>query len=153
MKKVNFFALMCCAAFGFAACDDDCDECNPQTEPTEAITFVGTMDVEQADGSIFSQENITVDYVITEEGATISFYQVKFAERMPVSLDMEIKNVEFIEEGNAIVCKGNNIIPIAMGGEFPNYTITNLTGIIENETMSLSMTCGSNPVVFTGSLQ
>ncbi len=153
MKKVKFLALMCCAAFTFAACDNnDCEDCNPKQE-TEETTFVGTMDVEQSDKTIFSQENISVNYTKTEnDGMTLNFKQVKFAPNMPVSLDMEVKNIEYKEEDGVVVFSGNNIVPIAMGGEFPKYTITDLTGTISSGTINLSMICGVNPITYSGEI-
>lgn len=42
-------------------------------------------------------------------------------------------------------------IPYAMGGKFPKYTITNLSGTVNDGTLSVSMNCGSSPVTFEGS--
>jgi hypothetical protein len=71
---------------------------------------------------------------------------------MPVKLDMTIQNVAYTSTSEKISITGNNIIPIAMGGEFPAYKITNLTGEINNGTITMSMMCGSYPLTYSGSL-
>jgi len=49
-----------------------------------------------------------------------------------------------------LLLSGDNIIPLAMGGEFPAYTITELTGEITPQTISCEMMCGTYPLTFSG---
>jgi hypothetical protein len=76
---------------------------------------------------------------------------VSFSAKMPVKIDMEIPNVEYQNEDGKITLSGNNIVPFAMGGEFPKYTVTNLSGTVNNGTLSVSMNCGESPTTFVGS--
>jgi hypothetical protein len=57
-----------------------------------------------------------------------------------------------LKHGGDYTLAGDGIIPIAMGGPFPQYTITGFEGSIdkEGETFTFSMTCGTHPVTFAG---
>ncbi len=77
-------------------------------------------------------------------------YRVQFAEAMPVKLDMTIPGVECKSVGERIELSGERIIPLAMGGEFPRYTITSLRGTLTDSELQLSMNCGEFPLTYSG---
>lgn len=153
MKQVKFFTALLLTGAMFTSCGDEKkDEPTPEPEVVTSESYQGTMIVNLTDGSTYTQENVTVDYNITDTaGLVLSFYQVSFSPKMPVKIDMDIPNVSYTidDEGN-ISLSGDEIIPWAMGGEFPNYTITGLSGTINDGTISVSMTCGQSPLTFNG---
>jgi hypothetical protein len=131
--------------------------CEKDEEPlkiTEDGTYSGQLTVDQLNGTNFTSSNVRVKVTpsATTGIITIDMLQVSFSANMPVKLDMKIQNVLYTSTSEKITLSGNNIIPIAMGGEFPAYTITNLTGEIKNGTLNLSMMCGSYPLTYSGSL-
>ena len=131
--------------------------CEKEEEPlkiTEDGTYSGQLTVDQLNGTNFTSSNVQVKVTpsATTDIITIDMLQVSFSANMPVKLDMKIQNVLYTSTSEKITLSGNNIIPIAMGGEFPAYTITNLTGEIKDGTLNLSMMCGSYPLTYIGSL-
>lgn len=145
--------ILCAAVLSFAvvACDRDDEE--EKYEPADKC-YVGELSVDQNDGTTFKQQNVEVKCDIDTDAApvkmTIYMNKVKFAEAMPIKLDMTIPAVDCTVSGGRIDISGDGIVPLAMGGEFPKYTITDLRGTIENGTMTLSMTCGEYPLSYIG---
>lgn len=154
MKHLQFFATLLIAGTMFTACGSE-DKKNDDPKPVEAVTadsFQGTFSVGNSDGTTYTQENVDVTYAVTDTaGFVLTFKQVSFSPKMPVKIDMDIPNVTYANENGKITLSGNEIIPYAMGGEFPKYTITNLLGTVNDGTLSVSMNCGSSPVTFEGS--
>lgn len=148
MKSVKILALVCSAVLLFAACGDN--GCDPKPEISKTNEYIGDVWVTQSDSSLFMKADVTVDYEITDTaGLVLTFYQIQFSSKMPVSIDMVVPNVLY-EGDDEIIISGENIVPLAMGGEFPQYTITNLHGTINDSNISLSMNCGSNPFEYSG---
>lgn len=118
-------------------------------------SYLGEMTVTNADSSTFSDPEIRVSISesITEEGKyDILMKQVKFAERMPVRIDMTIPSVE-LNAAYELIC--DSVIPWAMGGPYTQWTIRNLRGQIiytdgEPSEISFEMMCGDYPVVYQG---
>ena len=109
------------------------------------------MVVDQNDGTTFTQAEVEVDYEISDDGKlNFVMYKVKFATGMPLKLDMVVEGVDFTETDGVYTLSGDGIVPYAMGGPFEKYTITNLTGLITNDTMTLSFMCGEYPVTYNG---
>ncbi len=150
LKNKSLFIALLITSF-FAA------SCQKEEEPlklTEDGTYSGQLAVDQLNGTNFTSNNIQVKVTPSTSAGyiTIDMLQVSFSPKMPVKLDMKIQNVVYTSTSEKITLSGNNIIPIAMGGEFPAYTITNLTGEIQNGVLSLSMMCGSYPLTYNGTL-
>lgn len=149
----HFLSFMICAAMlSFVACDKSDD--NKDVNPTpEAASAVGKVFVTQTDGSEFSKDSVSVSLTYAEDSMTITMFKVKFAERMPLELDMTIGGVQYSNNGGDIKLWGDNIVPQAMGGAFPKYTITNLDGKVGDGKVSFSMMCGEFPTRFEGTLK
>ena len=123
------------------------------------LTATGVLTTTLGTDSTFTMNNIKVNVAMDEQFATFEMLAVKFAEAMPLTLDMTIDSVSYVVAdavqsstyGN-VKFSGNNLVPEAMGGAFPRYTITNLEGKIENGKFSFSMICGTYPVSYEGEL-
>ena len=149
MKQL--FTVLIAAGMMFVACDKN-DDKNETPETLTNQTYVGTLTVDQTDGTTYTQENVTVGFAITDTaGMVLTLNQASFSERMPVKIDMTIPHIEYTANGANYTLSGNNIVPLAMGGEFPKYTITNLSGTIADGALSVSMNCGGFPTKFSGS--
>ena len=150
MKQL--FTVLLAAGMLFVACDkNDNKHETPENETVTNQSFKGTLIVNLTDGSDYTQEDVMVDYAITDTaGFVLTFNQVSFSPRMPMKLDMSIPNVSYVIVGSEITLSGDGIVPLAMGKEFQQYTITKLTGTIAEGTMSVSMNCGSSPMKFNG---
>lgn len=134
-----FFAALC-----FVSCSKD----NSGTEKTGTgnSAYIGTLTVDQNDNTFYIQNNVSVNLTQNGDVAEIKMWQVSFSERMPIKLDMTIPGVcaEEITGGDSL--SGDGIIPLAMGGQFPQYIITDMTGTVTGTSLSFTMTCGSYPL-------
>lgn len=154
MKKLLLVLMLCTFAVACTEEKDDSTNNQPTTEQTSSKTFIGRITVGEGSGA-FSEDSISIETSNLVSGKiNAKLLQVKFAQAMPLRLDMEINGIDYVKENDGTyTLTGNNIVPIAMGGEFPAYTITNLNGRIIDSIFTLSMTCGSYPVNYEGVLK
>lgn len=118
--------------------------------PDESKCYNGSMTVDQNDGTVYTQEDVEVDYEIKGDILNFVMYKVKFANGMPIKLDMVVEGVNYTEVNGTYTITGDGIVPYAMGGPFEKYTITNLTGIITDTEFTLDFMCGEYPVTYDG---
>ena len=140
---IIFFAML------FASCENGENNTLPP-KPVEKECYVGTLTVDQNDGTFYTQEDVKIDYEIIDGKLNFVMYKVKFAQAMPLKLDMVVEGVDCMGAVGNYVLAGNGIIPYAMGGPFEKFIITNLVGLITHDTMTLSFKCGEYPVTFEG---
>ena len=149
MKIAKLILGIVFSAVLFASCENGDNNTLPPN-PVEGECYVGTLKVDQNDGTFYTQEDVEVDYQIIDGKLNFVMYKVKFAENMPLKLDMVVEGVDCLGAIGNYVLTGNGIVPYAMGGAFEKYTITELVGAITNKTMSLSFKCGDYPVTYQG---
>lgn len=123
------------------------------------IVANGSYEVVQGDTilSDFIGNNIEAELTRQKDDTTkysITLYKVSFSNRMPVTIDMTISGVDIDLDGNM---RGNEIVPtVGLLGEFPQYTIRDLIGVItfnsqgKGETLKLNMLCGEYPTSYGG---
>ena len=148
MKTLRFL-LLSLLSLAFVACENGENNDLPNN-PDKEKCYTGTMAVDQNDGTFYTQEDVLVDYEIKDGKLNFVMYKVKFASGMPIKLDMVVEGVDCIGAVGHYVLAGNNIVPYAMGGPFEKFTIRNLSGLITNDTMTLSFMCGEYPVTYSG---
>ena len=148
MKTLRFLILSL-VSLAFMACENGNNNALP-SKPEKGECYTGTMTVDQNDGTFYTQEDVEVDYEILDGKLNFVMYKVKFAEGMPIKLDMVVEGVDCIGAVGHYVLAGNDIVPYAMGGPFEKFTITNLIGAITNKTFSMSFMCGEYPVTYEG---
>ena len=147
--KHMLLALAALAAIG-------CNKNNPEeTAGPKEGAYVGTVTVNSTSGEVFDNENIEVSFTPSEDGktATLVMYQIKFTPRMPMTLDVTIPDVNITAEGQDIKLECAEVVPLAMGGPFPNYTVTDLTGKISGGKLTFSLNFGATPTSFSGSIK
>lgn len=151
---MNYFRLFLfsMAALVATACTKS-DEGTGGKEPVvDNGTYVGTVTVDQNDGTVYTQENVTMTFEQKSGTAQIKMSQVGFSQQMPVKLDMTIPGITATETTDGLTISGDNIVPQAMGGDFPKYTIKNMTGKVTADAISFDMVCGGFPFSFKGRL-
>lgn len=148
----SLLSFVLCATM-FVACENG-DNNNLPNKPTEESCYIGTMHVDQNDGTMYTQEEVEVDFE-THDNEKLNFvmYKVKFATAMPIKLDMVVEGVDYTESNGVYTLSGDGIIPYAMGGPFEKFTITKLEGTISNSEMTLSFMCGEYPVTYSGTMK
>ena len=149
MNAIRFTLSLMAAALMFASCENG-DHNTLPTKPEDNECYIGTLTVDQNDGTFYTQEDVKIDYEIIDGKLNFVMYKVKFASGMPLKLDMVVEGVDCLGAVGNYVLAGNGIVPYAMGGKFEKYTITNLVGAITQGTMTLSFKCGEYPVTYEG---
>ncbi|MBQ8774838.1 MAG: hypothetical protein IJZ50_03170 [Alistipes sp.] len=120
-------------------------------KPEEEGCYKGLLTVDQNDGTLYKQSDVEVDYELKDGKLNFVMYKVKFANGMPIKLDMVVEGVDYIEATDGtLTLSGDGIVPYAMGGPFEKYTITELSGEITDTVMSLDFMCGEYPVTYEG---
>lgn len=145
----HFFYLMLSALL-FVACENG-ENNNLPNKPAEKGCYAGTMNVDQNDGTMYTQKDVEVDYELYgDDKLNFVMYNVKFAKGMPLKIDMVVEGVSYTEEDGVYTLSGEGIVPYAMGGPFEKFTLTRLVGTITDNKMTLSFLCGEYPVTYEG---
>lgn len=126
-------------------------ENNIPKKPDQTRCFTGEMAVDQNDGTFYTQSDVQVDFEIMGDKLNFKMYKVKFANAMPIKLDMAVEGVDYVSTEAGYTISGDGIVPFAMGGPFEKFTITKLIGSITDTTMTISFICGEYPVTYAGS--
>lgn len=152
MKKTVF--LMLALAAILAGCEKSEKEDEVVKNTPETTDYSGTLTVDASSGT-FDTENIRVSFTSTEkaDSASITLYQVKFSPRMPLTLDVTVPGIKVAktEKGAILTCQ--RVVPLAMGGEYPSYTVTGFEGEIVDDELTFSLNFGSTPTSYRGKRQ
>ncbi|HOI26782.1 MAG TPA: hypothetical protein PKZ15_04970 [Paludibacteraceae bacterium] len=158
MKKIFLLFMMFGAlSFGFTACSDDEDEDqtennNQEDDCKEKTTFssgyLGQMNVlYQGQNNVSDSVNVIANY----NAININMKQVKFVPQMP-SVDLTFSNVSYKKIGEIISFSSDSIVPLYEGEPLPKYAGKNLKGTINGDSISFSVTLGSYPVTYKGTV-
>ena len=146
MKTTRFFAAL--AAVLFISCSKNTPE--SPVIPEEAA-FLGTVTVIWQDAP-FDNENILVDFTPSDDGtrASLTLHQIRFVPQMPVTLDVTVPDITVESTTEKVILSCKTCIPLAMGGEYPRYTVTDLQGELVGQELSFSLHFGDYPTAFKG---
>lgn len=151
MKIFKIFALAA-MMLGMVACDngDTPEEVVDMNAPT---AYVGTVSVVVGGQTVPTPDSL-IEIVPSQDGKSFSivFKKIKFVPAMP-ALDITIPTVNFTVADGAINLVAEGIIPLCMGGEFPNYLVTALKGTITATSIDLSLKFGEFETSFKGTVQ
>ncbi len=140
--------LFVCTLLLVAACSKNEDPAPVVPVPGD---YSGTVSVIY-EGVPFDTEGVSVSFAPSADGSTadITIYKIRFVPKMPVTIDVTIPGVKLTVAGEKILLSCDNVVPLAMGGEFPAYTVTGLTGTLEGDDLEFSLNFGSYPTSFDG---
>ena len=149
MKFLPFFLTVLTAVTVFSCTEPE--EGGAEAGQQDTI-FVGSMSVDQLNNTFYVQDSVRVDFTRDVESGDYKLVmnQVKFSARMPISLTMTVNGISGVEENDMVALSGDSIVPIAMGGPFPGYTITNLSGSVTADSLKVSFKCGNFPLTYKG---
>jgi len=102
----------------------------------------------------FDNEDIKVRYIANDNGETASIviYRIRFVPKMPVTIDVTIPDISVAEGEDGITMHCDEVIPLALGGEYPKYIVTDFTGTLSGEELEFSLNFGDYPTLFKGKL-
>lgn len=143
-------ALLTIAAIIIVGCGKE----KEQPFTPEKAGYAGTVTVIYQE-TAFDNEGIVVDFDPSDDGktASLTIHKIKFVPQMPVTIDVTIPDIDITVSGRTTLLSKDIVVPLAMGGEYPRYTVTGLTGRIEGEEISFSLKFGDYPTFFTGTRQ
>ena len=148
MKLLKFFALAA-MLFGMVACNNEKTP-EPVIDLDTTTAYNGTVSVIVA-GQEISTTNSVIEIDPSENGKSfnIVFKMIKFVPQMP-ALDITIPAVGYVVADEAISFAAESIIPLCLGGEFPQYLVTGLKGTITANSIDLSLKFGEFQTSFRG---
>ncbi len=165
MKKSIFLLLALMAAA--VSCDKietddenkkDATEKNDtiQNDPIQTIDtlyFSGVLTANASSGDCITPDTkISVNYTDKADSVSITIFKAKLAQRMP-AMDIIIPGISVNDKGDVAEISSENSIPLAMGSEFPAYTVTEFSGIVLSDSISFSLKFGQTPTSFAGHIQ
>ena len=154
MKKTVYLLLALMAAF--VSCDKLETEKEEQTETIEksdSTFYSGTLVANASSGDCETPDTrVSINATAKADSVTITIFKAKLAQRMP-AMDIVIPNITVQKRDNITILTAERAIPLAMGSEFPNYTVTGFSGEIKADELTFSLKFGSTPTSFTGLLQ
>ncbi len=102
-------------------------------------------------GQESSVENIKVNFDAAEDGktASITIFKISFAPKMP-QVNITIPNVQLTHNGSETLLECDNVVPISLGGEEPNFTVHELKGTRKGNELEFSLKFGSTPTSYKG---
>lgn len=152
MKKISKFMVLAFAVLAFAACSDDKNDDNTNSNGNT----VATVNVSFFRGQI-KVGNFTMDSVIVKTTcngskriAQVMLYQVSFSSYMPTKIDMNISGLNLAVNNKDTILNGEDINPTVAGQEYPNYVVTNFNGDITKDSLNISTKFGSYSMTFAG---
>lgn len=150
MKLFKIFAIAA-MAFGLIACDNE-NTPEPVIDLDTTNAYNGTVSV-VVGGQEVSTPDSLIEIVPSEDGKSFSivFKMIKFVPQMP-ALDIEIPTINYTVEDGVISFAAEGIIPLCLGGEFPQYIVTALKGTITATSIDLSLKFGDYQTSFKGTI-
>lgn len=117
----------------------------------ENADFKGTVTVIYQDQP-FDNEGIVVNFIPSDDGitASITLQKIRFVPQMPVTIDVTIPDVKLVSSPTEITLSCEETIPLAMGGEYPRYKVTGLTGKLSGQNLEFSLKFGDYPTSYKG---
>ena len=147
MKKTILFIVIATLLL------NGCGKMDPDSGISEEALYIGTVSV-LYNGETVNNENIKVRFAPKDDGtaATIKIYRIRFVPKMPVRVDVTIPDITIDTSGDRITFSCDEVIPLALGGEYPKYIVTDLAGEVVGNELEFSLKFGEYPTSFTGRL-
>lgn len=118
---------------------------------SDSLFYKGTLKANASSGDCITPDTkISINCTSRTDSVSLSIFKAKLANGMP-AMDITIPGISLSREGNTIIMATDSSVPLAMGGQqFPRYTVTQMSGNIESDTIWFSLLFGSTPTSFGG---
>lgn len=146
LKRLCF--IICCWVV-LLSCNDETEQRieHSNEKGNSAIVYQGK--ITMIDG--FEQNSVKVDITYLNDSLmTIRLFQVRFAENMPVSIDMEWRKMPYSTSNNELIFSIDSIIPFALNGYLEAFTCYNVNGYTDNDSLIFSFYCKGETASFYG---
>ena len=131
-----------------------CAKIVPNITPgNEESDYTGTVTVIYK-GEPFDNENIKLTFTPDAEAGTasIKLHHIRFVPQMPVTIDVTVPGINIDNSTGKTMLSCEKCIPLALGGEFPKYTVTEFKGEIVGDELTFSLNFGEYPTSFKGTI-
>ncbi|MBP5691368.1 MAG: hypothetical protein J6W99_04460 [Bacteroidaceae bacterium] len=126
---------------------------NDSIQKIDTLYFSGVLTANASSGDCITPDTkISVNYTDKADSVSITIFKAKLAQRMP-AMDIIIPGISVKQEGDVTEISSDNSIPLAMGSEFPAYTVTEFSGFVLSDSISFSLKFGQTPTSFAGHIQ
>ena len=133
------------AALALIACEK-----TPEPIVPEQADYVGTLTVEATAGTVVNAE-ARVEFLPYQDGsAELTLYEVKFSPRMPLTLDVTIPGITLTSTPEKVILSGDDIVPFALGGNYPDHKVTELQGEVVGDKLTVSLKFGGIQTTYEG---
>lgn len=158
-KKFLLLAMISMISAAFVSCDKDDveDENNNNTTTGDlgndvvypTIHYMGTMNVINADGSIYTNSAAECG-VMKHIDMDLILLNAKMAERMPALDSISVRGIPYTDEDGKSKFEVASIVPYFKGNAFTQYTITGMKGFVSQDSLVFSAQMGSYPIEYKG---
>lgn len=141
--------LMVATALSFTACDEVEDVIDSLVGDGDKIVYVGSMDVSAYGTTAYSDD--ATEFTLEKDGNTVSILMssMKFSEYMPVTLDIKISDIPATDS----TFSTSSVIPTVSSIPMEDYTITNVSGVYDANTLTMTFECYGCTVTYVGVAQ
>lgn len=148
MKKLILLPLFALMAIIIPSCsDDDNTPGSGETIETTA-TYNGKLIV---NGSyVKDSTDCKIEFAEDSKSFTLNIYKVKFAEAMPMSIDIAISGIPCTVNGDDMTFAGDTIVPLIGIAPAPAYTFYNINGELTDGELQFSAVCTRGLFTFSG---
>jgi len=129
-----------------------CHKSDPELVPdSEADMYVGTVTV-LYEGEEFDNVDKQVKFTPSIDGtsASLTIYKIRFVPKMPVMVNVTIPGIKVEQSGEKTLLSCDNVVPQALGGDYPKYLVKEFKGEISGSRLTFSLYFGEHPTSFEG---
>lgn len=154
MMKKNVVAIVLLSFAVLVSCDKESGTVSNEIDPITDVSptsYLGKLEISSS--TPYNQEEVKVSLFPNQKADSVNivFYNVRFSSRMPVYLtEMTIERAALYSDGEKTIFTGDSIVPIAMGAPFLTYTVKDLNGKIDGDSIVMTMNIGSFPTKYAG---
>lgn len=148
LKRLCYIIFICCCVV-LISCSEDTERGVEHSNERDNSAIVYQGKITMSDG--FEQNSVKVDITYLNDSLmTIRLFQVRFAENMPISIDMEWRKLAYTTNDNKQIFSADSIIPFTLGGYLEAFTCYNVNGYTDNDSLIFSFYCKGETASFYG---
>lgn len=127
MKHLSILLTLCIAIFSTS-----CSDSENQIVTTTSFNQIYTVTDNTGNTTAFPSCVFTYEIDFTTGLMNITMADVKFSTRMPMKITLLVKDIPFTTTQYGVSFSGKNIVPLYMGKETPEYTLSSISGHISS---------------------
>lgn len=153
MKKLFLLPLFAFMALAMPSCSDDDNNGGGNNGGGDVVEASTTYNGKLIVNGTFVKDSTDCEVLFDEnmESFTLKMNDVKFAEGMPITIDIALPGVPCEVNGSNVTFDGDTIVPLMGMAPTPAYTFYDITGAIADGELQFSALCTRGLFTFSGS--